>query len=263
MLIAKIRRPQTIIGFGEVIAGLSYFLAELFSGGFGMNWPFTVWQWVSILGIGTGAGLILWGLLKEDPQKQISILEDIKANLIVMHDCERNVAINKNVTIPAENIKKLKTDIYNYVTNIEQSLFKQITDVSSKEKVLDALIKFFVGIGDVFDINNLGLKNELQNNDTYKLAKADIAVKQQQLKKKKILIQSHVRKANLLTYGLNSSIVFRNLYRTNAEFRKIIPLQFNQNLESVERVTEKFLSEMLNNLDKDWENIITIDTNEL
>lgn len=62
----KIKRPQTIIGIGTVICGLSYFLAEVFSGGIPMIWPFTVGQWVSLFGIALGTGLILWGLLKDE-----------------------------------------------------------------------------------------------------------------------------------------------------------------------------------------------------
>jgi hypothetical protein len=62
----KIKKPQTIIGFGEIIIGLSYFLTELFSGGFGISWPFSVCQWLSIVGIFTGAALVTWGLLQDE-----------------------------------------------------------------------------------------------------------------------------------------------------------------------------------------------------
>lgn len=195
-------------------------------------------------------------------KNESSPLEDIKNDLITTNRWEREVATHRQIN--TDNVDKLKSDIRNYVLNNVFSLAKQMVGTKDKEKILDILIVFFSGIGDVFDINDVGLKSELDRFIAYKDAKKDIEVKQQRVnKRKRVLIQTHIRKTQQLTYGLNSSIMFRSLYRTIPEIRTAVPLQFHQSLESIERVADKFLTEMLNNLDKDWSKIIKVDMNEL
>ena len=108
---SRLKRPQTIIGIGGVIAALSYFLAEYFSGGFSMTWPLSIGQWASIGGIAVGAGFIIWGLLKaESDTAKGNPLEDIKADLVNMNICEKELAIKKAQQVCP---KEVAMQIYN------------------------------------------------------------------------------------------------------------------------------------------------------
>jgi len=202
---------------------------------------------------------------KQTLKQEVNLLGDIKSDLITLNKYEKEVATKKSKKrMSSAELNKIKCDFQNYITNTVIPLFTNISTLPSKEQMLDSIIKFFIGVGDILDSNGYGLKENLVNITEYNSAKEDIANKQLRLRKKnRILIQKHIRKAMLLNYGLNSVIIFRNIYRSSPEFRVNIPLNYNTMVESAERVGDKFLTGMLENLDADWEKIITINFNEI
>ena len=221
---------------------------------------------VALVALAIGGALWFVGVkIAKRAANNISPLEDIKADLVTIDKCQREVAVKKtHEQYSAESTKKLRSDFSEYITESVPSLLKGFADTSNKERILDSLISFFVGISDILDSNDYGLKYDLSDCTTYANAMEDIAKKQHRLDKKgRVLTQKNIRKVKLLTYGLNSVILFRQIYRSVPKFQEVVPLQFSMMLEGVERVAEKLLAEMLNNLDVDWQKIIKIDFDEI
>lgn len=221
---------------------------------------------LTLTGVGILFGVVLWVYgVKTQRKENIQVLDDIKSDLINVNACERKVANKKTQKqYAAESTKKLRSDFSQYIMGNLPSLLKGFTDTSNKERILDSLIRFFVSISDIMDSNGYGLKNDLSNCTTYTNAREDISRKQHRLnKKRKVLVQTNIRKVELLTYGLNSAILFRHIYRSVPKIQEVMPLQFSMMMESIERVAEKLLTEMLNNLDVDWVKIIKIDFDEI
>ncbi|MFC1933863.1 hypothetical protein ACFLXX_01760 [Chloroflexota bacterium] len=262
---------QFIFAFGKrVYAFLILFASDPFDVSerwFGMNYnpPFWVFWLLLSLSIIFAVFMAIRDVRGRIKEEEVNLLNDIKAALITLNNCEKEVATKKaQKGLSMKKMNKVKADFRDYITTTGIPLLTNIGLFSTKEQMLDSLIKFFVGCGDVLDSNDYGLKFELADIAEYNNAKEDIAQKQVKLKtRKRSLIQTHIRKAMILAYGLNSVIVFRYIYRSSPEFQKAIPIQFNMMVESVERVGEKILSEMLNNFDSDWEKIIKIDFNEI
>ncbi|MFC2021243.1 hypothetical protein ACFLU1_05635 [Chloroflexota bacterium] len=224
------------------------------------NWIFWVLLIIGLL----FAGYLTYRDLKKE-SKEIDYLNDIKVDLITLNKQERGVATKKaQQNIAPGKKSKIKADVKEFIMTKGLDLFTGIEALLIKEQIVDRLIQFFTGIADVFDANGVGIKLDLNAITEYTDAKEDIAKKQLKLNKnKRIMIQTHIRKVNNLTYGLNNVIMFRHMYRSSPDFQKSIPLQYNLMLEGLEREGDKFLNEMLNNLDKDWEKVIKIDYNEV
>ncbi len=221
---------------------------------------------LTLTGFGILFGAVLWVYgVKTQRIENIQVLDDIKSDLINVNACEREVANKKTQKqYSAESTKKVRSDFTQYITGSAQTLLKSFTDTSDKERVLDSLIKFLVDISDILDSNDYGLKSDLSGCMAYINAREDIALKQHRLgKKKKVLTQKNIRRVKLLTYGLNSTILFRHIYRSVPKVQEVVPIKFSMMLEGVERVGEKLLAEMLNNLDADLGKIIKIDFDEI
>lgn len=90
----------------------------------------------------------------------------------------------------------------------------------------------------------------------------DLAQKRQKLhmtKKRKAITQKNINRVCALTYGLNSSIllrgVLRSLPKTNGKVNPNVRIVLIF-LEGIETLTDKFLTEALDNLENEWEKII-------
>ena len=59
-----------------------------------------------------------------------------------------------------------------------------------------------------------------------------------------------------LTYGVNSVIIFRHIYRQSSDFRKRVPDSVNLFVENAEKEGRDYLRQMLEHLDEDWEKLI-------
>ena len=229
------------------------------------NWNFPIFT-IGIIGIVIGF-IAIWLGVKVDKTETINALQEIKNDLIILDKYEKEAARKKDILkISSSDRDKIKSDLGNYITNTGEPLLMGIASTSNKEQILDNIIKFFVGIADIFDSNNYGIKRDLVSKEyaEYNIAQENIAKKQLQLsRRKRVLRQKHIHQVMLLTYGLNSVIIFRNLYRLSPGFRKAMPVKYNMMLESVEREGRKFLRDMLENLDKDWRKIIKMDSGEV
>ncbi len=134
----------------------------------GVTIPSTPWIdqnraiYVSIIAIGALViGVALWFIgirwAKSQSIKKFP-LEEIKDNLIIIDKCEREIATKKVKEKYTQNsTKKVRADFTEYITNTAITLFKSLTDTSDMGRVLDSLIKFFVGISDILDSNGYGL----------------------------------------------------------------------------------------------------------
>ena len=201
---------------------------------FKMNYNPPFWVFLILLSIAIVSAL-LWAVRDIKKQsKEADYLNDIKSDLITLDKYERETATKKAQNkIPINKKDKIKNDIKDFIATKGLSLFTDIESLPAKEQILDRIIQFFTGIGDIFDANEHGLKSDLLSNAEYTNAKEDIANKQLILRKKKrIMIQTHIRKAMLLTYGLNSVIMFRRIYRSSPDFQKTIPIQYNMMVDT-------------------------------
>jgi len=254
---SRIKRPQTIIGIGGVVAALSYFLAESFSGGFSMTWPLSIGQWASISGIAAGIGLIIWGLLKnESDTAKDNPLEDIKADLVNMNIYQKELAIKKAQQVcPKEVAIQIYNDFIAVFGNDMATFIYSLIAKTLKERTVDALIGFYKTFADILDSNQYGLKVGLEENELYKVSRMDLAQKRLKLrvgKKKGAIIQKNIDRIYSLTYGLNSSILLRGILRTTPKLKKLIPASIRTNLENIETSTEKTVTTMLNDLENEW-----------
>src|SRR3972149_1288695 len=238
--------PQFVFAFVKrVYAFLILFASDPFDVSerwFGMSYNPPFWLFWILLSLAIVFALIMAirDVKKQTIKQEVNLLGDIKSDLITLNKYEKEVATKKGKKRISS--AKIKYNFENYITNTAIPLFTNISTLPSKEQLLDSIIKFFVGVGDILDSNGYGLKEDLAIITEYNSAKEDIAIKQLRLRKKnRVLIQEHIRKAMLLNYGLNSVIVFRNIYRSSPEFRENIPLNYNTMIESAERVGDTFL----------------------
>lgn len=229
------------------------------------------WVWpvitICVLGILGGGIVVIFGIKtqkKEDAELHSKLLAEIKDELISINKCEREIAISKGKQkYTVDNTAKLRKDFMEYIQGYIPKLTDGLSDMSRKQRVLDILLSFFTGISDVLDVDGFGLKKDLVSLSKYTKIEHEIATKQQKLnKKKRALIQKNIHNVRLLTYGQNSSILFRYIYHAMPT-AKLMPVQYSLMLEGIERESEQMLTEMLNNLDIEWENILKIDTDKI
>jgi hypothetical protein len=254
---SRFKRPQTIVGLGGVIVALSYFLAESFSGGFSLTWPLSIGQWASICGIAVGIGLIIWGLLKDESDTaKDNPLERIKADLVNMNICQKELAIKKAQQVcPKEVAMQIYNDFIALFGNDMATFIMSLMQKTLRDRTVDALIEFYKTFADILDSNQYGLKVELEENELYKASRMDLAQKRLKLKvgkKRDAIIQKNINRVCSLTYGLNSSILLRGILRTAPKLTKLIPATIKTNLENIETATEKTLTSMLNDLENEW-----------
>jgi len=253
---SRLKRPQTIIGIGGVIAALSYFLAESFSGGFSMTWPLSIGQWASIFGIAVGIGLIIWGLLKDEADvAKDNPLEDIKQDLVIMNTIERNTAtkISSQIDIPLTTEIQIYKDYERLLGGFWGKFIDIFTDIVLN-KDYNALIEYFNTVGQILDMHKVGLKFALIDNEEYKAAKLDLEQKRLRLKpeKRHRFTQPNIVRVEQLSYGLNSHIILRGILVKVPEYIEETPTEIRRELEKAENDSETISKIMLDDLEGDW-----------
>lgn len=217
-----------------------------------MTWPLSVGQWASIAGMGAGAGLIIWGLLKGEPDiEKDNPLEDIKQDLVTMNTIERNTAtkISSQIDLPpttviqiGEDYKKALGDFWGEFINI----------VLNKD--YNAWVKYFNTVGQILDMHKAGLKFALIDNEEYKATKSDLEQKRLRLKpeKRHRFTQANIVSVEHLSYGVNSHIILRGILANPAGYVEVIPMEIRCELEEAENTSETILKIMLDDLEGDW-----------
>jgi len=254
---SKLKSPTVLGGFGTVILTTIIFFAQ---GGFiNMN-P------LYIVGFAVGLGLIIYGLVKIEPvEKHKTVtnpLEDIKSDLTTMNICEREIAIKKGKQpCPEEAAIQISDDftaLFGDITTFAISIIQNIIINHDVEPLID----FYKKVGDILDSNNYGLKTDLENVEVYKSSRIDLDQKKLKLKmrkKKRDVTQGNVHRVSSLTYGLNSSILLRYILNSIPEAKRRVPTIIRVTLEGIETTTEKVLTKMLNDLDKEWKVTVNFD----
>lgn len=190
-------------------------------------------------------------------QEVTNTLEEVKSDLIALNEHERNAASVKAKTScsndTAIQIHDDFTEIFG--VGITSPVTTTLQEIVHKNSV-DPLITFFKKFGDILDSNGYGLKAELENNDSYKSSRMSVAQKRLKLrvgKKRNRILQKNIDRVRSLSYGLNSSILFRSVLGSLPESKGKLLAQFRVTLEGIESVAEQTLNTMLNDLDSEWE----------
>lgn len=211
---------------------------------------------------------------KEDIQhtnnkaENISLLADIKADLVNMNMWQRQEAIKKVEQPCSKEIAtricddfiavfkvKITTDEPFNIERMEREAVKLPLIQKSLHRDIDALIEFFKTFGDILDNNNYGLKINLENNELYKASRIDLAQKRIRLKmrkRKKNIAQSNIDRIVSLSYGLNSSLLLKGILKSSPEVNRKMPPVIRITLEGTETTGEKILNAMLNDLEDEW-----------
>jgi hypothetical protein len=248
----RLKRPQTIVGIGGVIASASRFLAELFSGGFSMAWPLSVGQWAGIFGMFAGTGLIVWGLVQGEPDTERgNLLEDIEQDLVTMNTIERNTAtkISSQIDLAPTIVLQIGKDYERLLNDFWGKLINIILN-----KDYGALVEYCDTVGQILDMHKVGLKSAVIDNEEYKAAKLDLEQKRLRLKPEKRyrFTQANIVSVERLSYGVNSHIILRGVLANPAGYVEVIPMEIRRELEEAENTSETILKIMLDDLEGDW-----------
>jgi hypothetical protein len=184
-------------------------------------------------------------------------LEEVKSDLIALNEHERSAASIKAKT-PCSNDTAIQihddfTEIFG--VGIISLITTTLQEIVRKNSV-DPLITFFKQFGDILDSNGYGLKAELENNDPYKSLRMGVAQRRLKLrigKKRNRILQKNIDRVRSLSYGLNSSILFRSVLGSLPETKNKMLGESRVTLEGLESVAEQTLNTMLNDLDNEWE----------
>jgi len=189
-------------------------------------------------------------------QNVISMLEEIKSGLITLNMHERNAAsLKAGMSCSEDTAIQIHDDFAEiFGANIVSPIMTTLREIVRKNSV-DPLITFFKKFGDILDSNGYGLKAELENNDSYKSSRVDLAQKRLKLKmdkKKNRIMQKNIDRVRSLSYGLSSAVLLRSVLNSLPEAKKIVPAILRLTLEGIESVAEQTLNTMLNDLDNEW-----------
>ena len=189
-------------------------------------------------------------------QNVISMLEEIKSGLITLNMHERNAtSLKAGMPCSKDTAIQIHDDFAEiFGANIVSPIMITLQEIVRKNSV-DPLITFFKKFGDILDSNGYGLKTELENNDSYKSSRVDLAQKRLKLKmdkEKNRIVQKNIDRVRSLSYGLSSVVLLRSVLNSLPEAKKIIPATMRLTLEGIESVAEQTLNTMLNDLDNEW-----------
>lgn len=178
-------------------------------------------------------------------------LEEIRADLATMSEYEHEVAMNKSKQrCPDAIAQHIHDDFFAYFNPaMLGEIFCEVLEGN-----IDPLLDFSRKFGDILDANGYGLKSELENIEPYKSTRLDLAQKRSNLhtsQKKNTIIQKNIDRLRSLTYGLNSSIVLREILRsipqTTQPVRSVLVV-----LEKTERIVERHLANGLKDIENEW-----------
>jgi len=199
MALWKLKRPQSLIGIGSLLGGLGYFLAEVFSGGIPMNWPFSVGIWVSIGLIVVGAILILWGLMKDETQIEAIRHKYSKAHKIVpyLKSMDRRLwnivndyqikgvdqqkfqqcanKVNQMMSVTTGNLDPNQS-VKEWIEETKQSFIdgkRQVAELI-KNSDFEKQHQLMLSITRITDDEGFGLKSDRQRDRTYKRYKQKV-----------------------------------------------------------------------------------------
>jgi hypothetical protein len=243
--------------------GIASFVISQFLGwGLPMIIPSTPYNGVLIIiiGIVVSAPFFIWAYKLYRHQKSIQItdkeehknlLDDIKADLVNMSVIERNTAtkISSQIDLPKETVIQIFDDCEGVLDDCLSRV-----DSICLNKEYDALIMYCEAMGKILDMNKVGLKFALINNEVYKAAKLDLEQKRLRLKpaKRHKFTQSNIVRIEKLSYAVNSFIILRGMLGKFAGYIKETPIELRLRLEGLENASGVILKVMLDDLEGDW-----------
>jgi len=246
-----------------MLIGLGIWLTQ---GGPSRPIPTPIWYWVGVGLMVVGAGVAIYGwrygnrLIKEENE---NLLDEIKSVLIEIDTCEKDAAVRKGKQTHSRDIaKRVIEDAADVLGDLMPFLTSMLENVLGKGNI-DYPINFFAKIAGIMDTEDYGLKAELSSNQDYVKLGSDLTKKRVSLRvrrKKRTLIEKNIDRICTLTYGINSSIIFREVVKSMPEAR-IVPREIMVALESMESAMRKLLPKMLNDLDNEWK--VVVNFNEL
>jgi len=213
--------------------------------------PPLYWLGVALMVIGAGLGIYGWF---GKPYKESKLLDEIKALLVEIDACERNAAIKKGKQkCPRKAIEQITKDAVEIYGNLFSFITSMVDNVLGEGNI-DYLIGFFAQFGDIMDAEDCGLKSELSETETYSKLNTDLAKKRANLegrKRERDIVEKNIDRVRALTYGVNSSRVFREVLKSIPEARNL-PRYIMVRLESMEAAMQRLLPKMLRTLDSEW-----------
>ena len=225
-------------------------------GGLSIPSPTPPLYWLGVALMVVGAGLGIYGWFGK-PYKESKLLDEIKSLLVEIDECERDAATRKGK-------QKFKRGVIEQITKnaveIYGNLFSFLTSMVDNvlgEGNIDYLIGFLAQFGDIMDAEDCGLKSELSGTETYTKLNTDLAKKRANLegrRKKRDIIEKNIDRVRALTYGVNSSRVFREVIKSIPE-AKNLPRYIMVRLESMEAAMQRLLPKMLRTLDTEWKKV--------
>ena len=247
-----------------MLVGLGQWLSQ---GGLNRPIPTPIGYWVGIGLVVAGVGLTIYGwryggkLIRKENE---GLLDGIRSVLIDIDKCENDAAIKKTKRKPPKDLmERIARDFTEVFGSLAPFLASMLDNILGKGNI-DYLINFFAKLGDIMDTEDFGLKSELSYTDEYANLNADLAKKRANLQlkeKKRRLVEKNIDRVRVLTYGVHSSRVFRQVLKAIPE-AKALPRESMVILESMEAAMGRILPKMLATLDVEWKNV-EININEL
>ncbi|MFC2047361.1 hypothetical protein ACFLTK_03710 [Chloroflexota bacterium] len=233
------------------------------------NPPFLVPDWVPIalfIASGISALVTVVYLLavrnKEIKLKNTELLAGIKSDLIKIDKYEREAATAMSSQVfPKGTAMRIYKDFVSLHGDAFVFIRNLIDNVVNKRDI-DYLLSFFQNNADILDKNDCGLKIELSANKAYNDCHTGLAQKRAELKlkkEKKAIIQKNINRICLLTYGVNSYIIFRSISKTLPKESKQVFSGVFIVMESAETQLRTLFSRMLDDIEIEWK--VTVNLN--
>lgn len=238
-------------GGGGILGGLGIWLTQ---GGINRPIPTPIWYWVGVGLMSVGAVVLIYGwrygnrLVKEENEK---LLDDIKASLINMNVIERDTATEMSSKIEIEKETAIK--VLRDCGKVIDHCLSKINSIPPN-KQYDTLAIYSEAVGRILDMNNVGLKSALADNELYKASKLELEKKRLSLKpvRRYKLTQWNIIRIEKLSYGVNSYIILRGMLEKFEAYTKGTPLEVRISLHGIEKVSAAILKAMLEKLEGDW-----------
>lgn len=231
----------------------------------GITLPSTPWidenraVYVSLVALGALLlGIVLWfaGIRFAKEKTSAKPLEDIKSDLVALSAIERDIANTKLKTpCSSEKATQICNDFLSVFGSNVVKLIKEILQKLIDKGSVDSLIDFFTKLAGILDSNQYGLKVDLGDSKLYKSSRANLDRNRVNLKikkKKKQIIQKNIDRVRLLSYGLNSSVILRNVLGLIPEEVQSVSSVLRITLEGIENAAEQSIRTMLDDLENEW-----------
>jgi len=238
-------------GGGGIVVGLGIWVTQ---GGINRPIPTPIWYWVGVGLMVAGAVVLIYGwrygdrLIKEEAE---NLLDDIKASLVNMNVIERDTATEMSYKM--DITKETAIKVFRDCGKVMDDCLSEINNIPPN-KQYDTLAIYSEAVGKILDMNNVGLKSALIDNEVYKAYKLELEQKRLRLKpvKRYKLTQTNIIRIEKLSYGVNSFIILRGMLEKFEGYIKGTPIEERIRSHGIENYSAAILKAMLEKLEGDW-----------